>query len=86
VTTSGSFWLAKYHAGWRTLCRRSPHYASSIEPPCVAQGEGWEPARERAPKPGYEYALARGCSVRGFAHSAAKTYWKMVRRPTGEQA
>ncbi len=68
-----------HEGGWRTDCQNSP--LPKGEPSCVAEGEGWEPVTELRPRDGYEYALVRGCTSKGFQGRADKQYWRRVRRP-----
>lgn len=71
---------AREASGW--WGRRRPG-----EPPRRAQatGPGWEPARERRPREGYEYAVRATAwePGRGAADgpSGPRTYWSVVRRP-----
>lgn len=77
--TENTFHAAKAQGGWRTNCCRSP--IAKGEPMLVADGDGWERARERSPRAGYEYALKHTSTRPGFARQAERQYWSLVRRP-----
>ena len=75
---------AKCWAGKYTNCRRSPKMQGT--PPsslCLVDEDdmGWHSNKGRRPDDVlYEYALGVGCPSRGFAGSAAWTYWRVMRR------
>lgn len=81
-TTENTFEVARNQSGWRTNCNNSPLPKGS--PSLIAEGEGWEPAKERSPREGYEYALKHTSTRPGFRRQAEWQYWSLWRRPIKE--
>jgi hypothetical protein len=76
-----SFQRAKDACGRWTRCRNSLKRHGSPPGNVRVEGPGWEPAHERTPRVGWEYAVKPGCSDDGGPGHAAWVYWLLVRRP-----
>ena len=76
-----TFEQAKAWTGWTSDCARSPKPSTRAAASRAAEGDGWEPARERLARRGYEYGIAPGAHSAGFVGKAYARYFRLVRRP-----